>query len=118
MKRDMELVRQIVLAVRETDKILKELPDVGPREFAEHVHLLREAGLVDAAVEAPPGRTATRAMVFRLTWAGHDFADSIVDDSVWAAAREKVLEPAASWSFGVLTEFLKYEVKRRLGLPE
>lgn len=125
MKRDMDLIRRIVLAVqdlplgqgRETC-VLNGLEGIDPLEFGAHVQLLEEAGLVMAAVQGGEKRPAANAVVFRLTWAGHEFADSIRDDTLWKKAKDHVLKPSASWTFSVLGEFLKAEVRRRLGLAE
>jgi SPP1 gp7 family putative phage head morphogenesis protein len=43
--------------------------------------------------------------------------DASRDSRIWKLAKEKVLMPGASWSFGILLEYLKAEAKRTLGLP-
>lgn len=125
MKRNMDLIRRIVLAVqdlpvgqgRET-QALNSLDGVEPLEFAAHVQLLEEAGLVMAAVNGGEKRPAAHAVVFRLTWAGHEFADSIRDDTLWKKVREHVIKPSASWTFATLGEVLKAEILRQFGLSE
>jgi hypothetical protein len=56
-----------------------------------------------------------------MTWAGHDFLDAARDVSIWNKAKEHVLKPGFSWSFSILTEFLRMEAQKRLemafGLP-
>lgn len=116
MKRDMDLIRMIILGARETPNgsPLMGVPGVADETFAEHVQILEEAGLLFAAI-APKGmQPAKKAAVWRLTWAGHDFADSILDDTIWNKAKEHVIKPSASWTFGVLLEYLKVEIRRHI----
>jgi len=115
MRRDMDLIRRIALAGSgDTAMPLTELDGVEKPVFVEHVALMIEAGLVDGV--AAGGRPEARgiAMMHRLTWQGHDFADSIRDESVWKSAKEKVIKPTGSWTFSLLTEVLKMEIKRHL----
>lgn len=118
MKRDMDLVRQIVLAARDAElgKPLVSLPDVEPIDFAAHVQLLAEAGLVYAALQPDNMRPARSAAVWRLTWAGQDFADSIAEDTIWNRARDAVIKPTAGAAFDLLLAWLKAEGLKRLGL--
>lgn len=117
MKRDMDVIRQIVLAVRDAQAGLGALDGMDREVFAEHVRLLEEAGLVSAAVQVVHQR-ATAAVAWRLTWAGQDFADAITSDTLWRKAKNEVIKPAGSWTFGVLLDYLKAEITRGLpGLP-
>jgi len=114
MKRDMDLIRQIVLAANASEGIVNGIEGVSKEQFAAHVQLLDEAGLLVAAINGGPKRLPLAAVVYRLTWAGHDFADSIVDDTLWNKAKENVLKPASSWTFGILLEYLKAEIRRNI----
>lgn len=105
MKRDMDLIRSIVIAVRDSKEPIGGLPDVEDAVFAEHARLLQEAGL--AEVRILKGLSATAAAILRLTWEGQNFADEINDPTVWEKAKEKVISPGASWTFGLLREVLK-----------
>lgn len=114
MKRDMDVIREIVLAVRDARSALGGIEGMDRDVFAEHVRLLEEAGLVCAAVQVVQQRT-TAAVAYRLTWAGQDFADAITSDTLWRKAKDNVIKPAGSWTFGVLLDYLKAEIAR--GLP-
>lgn len=122
MKRDMELVRRIVLAVQDLPPghethSLNGLDGIDKPTFAAHAQLLVEAGLVTAIIYGGDKRIPGGAVVFRLTWAGHEFADAVRSDTLWKKAKEHVIKPSASWTFGVLGEWLKAELKTGLGLP-
>jgi hypothetical protein len=113
MKRDMDAIRKIVLAAKDADKQITNLEGVDQQTFMNSVALLHEAGLVHAAIRESHG-TAQAALLFRLTWNGHEFADAIKDESLWNKAREVVLKPAAGWTFSILTEYLKAQILGRL----
>jgi hypothetical protein len=118
MKRDMDLVREIVLALDQlpADRGLKGIEGVETPTFAAHVLWLAEAGLVTATFFPSNGQmNPTYAEAWRLTWSGCEFADAIRSDTLWKKAKEDVIKPSASWTFTVLLDWLKAEISK--GLP-
>ncbi|MCL2656844.1 MAG: DUF2513 domain-containing protein [Betaproteobacteria bacterium] len=106
MKRDMDIVRAIILATRDSSGPLDGVPDIPDEVFAAHVELMAEAGLVKAAsVKGLAGPGA--ATVLRLTWDGQDFADEITDPTIWEKATQLIRGPGSSWTFSVLRDVLK-----------
>ncbi|MDH0958965.1 DUF2513 domain-containing protein [Pseudomonas chengduensis] len=112
MKRDMDVIRQLVLRLE--DGYLNKLDGVEAPVYLYHAQLLIEAGLAEGALAAPNRGVPTAALLWRLTWLGHDFADAIRNDTIWNSAKEKVIKPSASWTFGVLLDFLKLEIRRHI----
>lgn len=116
MERDMDVARQIVLAVAANkDASLSQLEGISQQTFAAHAQWLEEAGLITAALSPQDAkRHAERAIIFRLTWAGCDFADAVRSDTLWAKAKEVVIKPSASWTFGALLDWLKVQIVNQL----
>ena len=116
VKRDMELIRLLLLQ-QEAGEPFPELETYDSLLVAHHCALIIEAGFVVGEVvsDADQGGIPVGAAILRLTWKGHEFLDSIRDPSVWQQAKDYVLRPGASWTFGILTEFLKAEASKRLG---
>jgi hypothetical protein len=112
MKRDMDLIRTILQRI-ESDQDLT-IEGHGSREISYHVALLKDAGFLDAYLLTDGFGRIDRAVVKRLTWDGHEFLDATRDDTLWRKARKHVLKPAASWTFGLLLEWLKREAHRRV----
>lgn len=56
------------------------------------------------------GRVLSITLIWRLTWSGQDFAQSIMDDTLWRKAKENVLKPLGSWTFAVLGDYLNGEI--------
>jgi Hypothetical protein (DUF2513) len=119
MKRDMDLIRMLLIQ-KETGEAPPELANYPGPLIAYNVALMKDAGLIEAAIAKGPDGTPSGAVIIRLTWAGHDFLDAARNDTVWRAAKEKVLKPGVSWTFDLLKETLKGLANQqlsRIGLP-
>jgi len=113
----MELVRLLLMRSEGDEVAATVCEEFSVEERAYHVQLLIDAGLVEGIVRKGPQGAFTGAIVSRLTWDGHDFLQSVREDTVWNKAKEQVLKPGASWTFDILKEWAKYELKKKLGLP-
>lgn len=118
MKRDMDLIRAILLALADMPSegsALSKLDGVDKRLFDEHVLWLQEAGLIEAKISQDGLKKVTVAIALRLTWSGCEFADSVRSDTLWAKAKATVLKPAGSWTFSILGDWLKTELLTSIG---
>lgn len=117
MKRDMDIVRRIALATSdlENNMLLKGLDDVDKATFSAHGIWMKEAGLLVANVQEYSSGEPALVLIRRLTWEGCDFADAVRNDTLWNKAKEVVILPTASFTFGMLKEWLVEEVKQ--GFP-
>lgn len=114
----MDAIRKIVLTVRDAGKAVKFIDGMDEDIFNFNAMLLEEAGLAKCMVTmAGDSNTIPRlVIVWRLTWNGFEFADSITDETIWNKAKEHLLKPAGSWTFGLLLEYLKAELKQKLSI--
>lgn len=113
MKRDMELIR-LLLIRQETGEAPEELKRYEEKEVIYNSALAIEAGLIHGIISNDEHGSPRATASIRLTWAGHDFLDATRDNTIWKKAKEKVLKPGISWTFSLLTEFLKAEAKEHL----
>jgi len=86
MKRNWDTVRRILLAVEqlpdENSQINShEVSGIEPVEAAYHMRLMRDAGLITGGCREATGPAWCYAT--GLTWAGHEFLDSIRSDNTW-----------------------------------
>lgn len=120
MKRDINLIREILLWIERSEHgTVNEEPVIdgySSEQIGYHVHLMGQAGLVTALDITAFGDQSPKALPTGLTWAGHDFLDAVKDDTLWAKAKSIVLKPAAGVAFDVLLAWAKSEAKQRLGL--
>jgi hypothetical protein len=107
----MDAIRRILLTIEGGDEPYQRFIE---KDEVYNVVLLADAGLLKAHYREVPGRGIVGATVERLTWAGHDFLDSIRDNALWEKAKATVMKPDASWTFPLLTDFLHGEAKARI----
>ncbi len=118
MKRDMDIIR-LILMQQETGEAPPDLAKYPEDLVVYNVALMKDAGLLVAEIREGYGGSPRGAAIIRMTWAGHDFLDAARDDTLWRKAKEKVIRPTASWTFGILLEWLKHEIRSRIpGLEE
>jgi len=98
MKRDLDLVRQILLTVEEAkpgqqidlEDFRKELPE-RLDEVSAHVELLDEAGYLDAIISQELTPSGPRQFfITKIEWAGYDYLDAVRDAGIWAKTKEKL----------------------------
>ncbi len=118
MDRDMDVIRKIVLATKEAKRVdISAIEGIDNETFCLNALLLIEAGLVKGRVLASGDSAIPEVVdIFRLTWEGCDFADSIVDPGLWDKAKEHVIKPGVSWTFTILCTYLKALAAEKLGI--
>jgi hypothetical protein len=83
-----------------------------------HLILMHDAGLIRCEpIKSSTSDRVISVIPFELTWAGH-VLQTMRDENLWKKAKEHVLKPGASWSFEILKEWAKHELKQRLAIPE
>ena len=116
MKRDMDLIREILLLVegrKPKQPMDVEIDGRDRQEIFGHVQLLQEAGLVEASFMGGP-----ISEVHRLTWDGHEFLDSVRDPTVWAKVTKKLKEVGGAATFDVVKALAIGVAKDQFGLNE
>ena len=101
MKRDMDLIRKILLAIEAHPDYGKWDVPLAFEGYSEemlnyHLTLLLEAGLIEAK------KGHERWIANGLTWAGHEFLEASRDDSRWEKVKRLVLEKTGSLSFEMI----------------
>jgi DNA-binding transcriptional ArsR family regulator len=122
MRRDMDLVRKILLQVELTTEEegrsrYLAVDGYDQATVARHVELLLEAGLVDAHLIGGDGVPPQAARVFRLKWEGHDFLNAVRNDTVWAKTKQMVKDKGGSASFEIIKAIAIGFAKEAFGLP-
>jgi hypothetical protein len=125
MKRDPDLVRNILLALENkagsNDVVTAKkmtLDSWSEEEINYHLLLLLEADYIKGKDSSSDNRTIV--FVTRLTWEGHEFLDAARDNGRWEKAKSAISK-VGGWSFEVikpiLIELAKDAIKTSLGLP-
>lgn len=96
MKRDMDLLRRIMLYLEESynagdGTIPVCIPGIPPEEVWEHCRLLYQSSFIESFEDASDG-FGTGCRSGCLTSAGYEFLSLIHDDEEWEAIRKAVAE--------------------------
>jgi hypothetical protein len=120
MKRDLDLVRRILLHLEGGGEsaspsgwsaFVDEGYDLAAIHY--HVRLLHDAGLIEAD-EIVPGQWWPE----RMTWSGHEFLDAARNEELWRETKQRVERGAGSAPFLVFQELLLSALRARLGRRE
>lgn len=119
MKRDMDLVRDLLLAIENDpnfDGMRQLMPDEPSdlgitehsfEEVAYHLTMLIEKGLL---VGKP---TMQMPIISKLTWQGHDFLDSVRDPVIWRETKEGA-KKAGGFTIELLVALAKGLIKKKI----
>ena len=115
MKRDMDLVRLILLEIEKSgedprSEIHLEIPNYTYEQVSYHIMILHEAGLIEADDLSTMGSDSFW-LPKRLTWNGHEFLDAARNDGIWKQAMKK----ANNVGFELLKELLLNMTRQQLG---
>lgn len=92
MKRDMLLIREILLSIEENDEVL-HIEGFSSKNIESHMKLLIEALLVERKSFGVNSFVTTTT---KLTWNGHEFLDSIREEEVWNTIKSEFREASMS----------------------
>ena len=96
MKRDMDLVREILLEIEEqyisTVTYDLEIEGYDMATVAYHCKILHEAGLISAYKAQYAGDDIWSFGVGSLTWEGNDYLDKVRDNSTWNKTKNIIKE--------------------------
>ena len=109
MKRDMDLIRELLFAVEALPpdgSVLDESyqsPTVGitPAVLQEHARLLVEKDLVDGDAAGSMNDGIPEFRLERLTWSGHEFLDAVRSDSIWSRVKKTATDQGLSLTLSV-----------------
>jgi hypothetical protein len=121
MKRDMDLIRTIMLdlearaepALNLTDLTLEGHDDA---VVLEHLVLLDEAGFISMNVEHFGSGEPPLFVVHRITWAGHEFLEAVRSDKIWAKATKALTTAGIGFGWPILQAVLRAKAAEHLGI--
>ena len=119
MKRDMDLVRELLLAIEANDEEprghLRSYYDGDePDEVVSyHIHLMADADLLHALNASTS--SGYSILPVRLTWQGHEFLDKIRDEGRWTTIKSETLKAAGGLSLFALQTVADLMIRRALG---
>jgi Hypothetical protein (DUF2513) len=117
MKRDMDLIRTILLKLEADSKLdgtqHRAVVNLGIADCTNEEVNYHAAMLVDAGYLVGNTKRMDVVLISKLTWQGHDFLDSIRDPKIWARTKEGV-EGAGGFTVDLLKDLAKGLVKKQI----
>lgn len=116
MKRDMDLVRTILIELEKCPysggwhEI--HVPGYTDDEISYHVQLMHETGLIEAVDLS--SHDGICWMPKRLTYEGHEFLDAAHADTVWAKAKDKVVSTTGTLTLEALKAALSAVMRQTI----
>ena len=114
MKRDMDLVRLILLEVEQhadgRSQLQLDIPGYPPEIVTYHIRLLNEAELIRAVL------ALSIAHPIDLTWKGHEFLNNVRSDTIWMKVKDLVGDKLGTVSLAVVQEVATSAARGSLGL--
>ena len=120
MKRDMDLVRKILLFTEAlppgSGSVRLPYPDASQNELEYHAMMLVERGLLKKRGGVHIDAEDVGVYPDGLTFEGHDFLDAIRNDTVWRKTMDKVTSTLGSASFEIIKSIAEGYAKQLLGM--
>jgi hypothetical protein len=114
MKRDMDLVREILLEMEtwNVDQRDREIVIKGhtPEEITYHLGLMHQAGLIKAADAS--SRDGEAWLPVDILWDGHEFLEASRNETIWAKAKQKALTTTGTLTLEALKVALSLLIKQ------
>lgn len=120
MKRDMDLVRRILLALDAYEHGFAPqgftIAGYDQEVIGHHVWLMAQGHLLEAAVTTAMGDQSPVAIPLTVTWTGHDFLDAVRNETVWSKVKTQLKDHAIALPFTLLQELALKTLAAHIGL--
>jgi hypothetical protein len=120
MKRDMNLIRSILLECEESpeaivsEEIRKKAQNDGV--YGYHCYLIVASGLADGTQIKTRLGGGTFSLITKLTPAGHDFLDATRDQGVWEKVQEKLASTVKTATIDIIVDLAKAFARQQFGM--
>lgn len=121
MKRDMNLIRKLLLALEEGDGRQIVIDGYNETQIGYHCYLIVDAGLAKGVDVTCRESECPEYIATELTWAGHDFLDAAREPDRWKTAQgvfTKMGGVTLEVAKAVLTTLMTQQANRLLGLGD
>lgn len=107
MKRDLDLIRHILIVIENSDSDKLTVDSFTTDEFNEkmvsfHISLLLDCGYIEAAKFTVIGQKYQQYIVKRMTSSGYDYLDAIRSDNIWFKTKEALKSIGNSASLDII----------------
>ncbi|HLE17060.1 MAG TPA: DUF2513 domain-containing protein [Syntrophales bacterium] len=122
MKRDMDLIRLLLLELEGESDVKESLSKYSDDQRNFHKALLLEAGFVIGPSPVYSGRGGkdcdkipARVHIHRITWQGYEFLEKICNETIWAQIKQTIIEKGLSFPIDTISYVYTVVVKSLFG---
>jgi len=126
VKRDMDLVRDILLFLEEKadpahiEPAAFPMADRSDSKIQYHLNLLYQAGFINGEpIKSSTSDRLIRIIPFDLTWQGHEFLETVRDPEIWRKAKAGAASAGGAsihFIFGMAKALITSAIKQKTGL--
>lgn len=121
MKRNLDLIRHILLKLEETSESRLDFSyftneHYSRKQVAYHIALLNDAGLIVTTSISVLGQERPTVIIERLTNSGHDFLDALRDENIFNNTKKTLLSVAGTSTFEIVMSIAMNFLKQKLGI--
>lgn len=120
MKRDLDLVRQLMLTIEgwpAGPPVQYRMGEVEDLVLLAHLEMLIDAGLVKGTISRSLGARGDVIAIAGLSWEGHEWIESVRSDAVWTETKRIIIEAGGALNHELTTAVASRILRTRLGLP-
>jgi len=120
MKRDLDLVRQLMLqieALPAAPPVQYRMSEIEDPVLLAHLEMLIEAGLVNGRISRSQGARGDVISVSGLTWQGYEWIEMVRSQSLWNEVKSAVLDGGGVLTFELTKAVATKILRARLALP-
>ncbi|EOG9062253.1 DUF2513 domain-containing protein [Vibrio fluvialis] len=119
MKRDMALIRRLLLSIeKHPDRISGfNFDDYKPEDINYHVALLIDVGLLEGDYVrsySSSSMAPARFVITSMTWAGHEFLDNLRQEDIWNVIKTKFKDDSVATVIAMAKELAMNFAKKKL----
>lgn len=121
MRRNMDLVREILIEASKSDKevrasdIAEKSSKYSLEEIIYNIRIMGEGNLINVYIDEREAGVVD-AYVMDITWQGNDFLDSISSNEIWEKIKNNFSDKIINIPFDILISLAKLYLKSNLGL--
>ncbi len=121
MRRNMDLVREILIEASKSDKevrasdIAEKSSKYSLEEIIYNIKIMGEGNLINVYIDEREVGVVD-AYVMDITWHGNEFLDSISSNEIWEKIKNNFSDKIINIPFDILTSLAKLYLKSKLGL--
>jgi hypothetical protein len=120
MKRDMDLVRAILLELEKHEHGFAprsvQIEGYSDEQIGFHIWLMGQADLLRTVDATARGSDSPTALAMNIAWDGYEFLEAARHDTLWQKAKQRVTSAGAGFTLELMTAVLARLAKDAVGL--